>query len=109
MTGSKGPTPGAIAVSTTGTSVDLSELTTPGLCRICNLDSTNYVTYGLYDDAQSQFLPLGEILPGEEYVFRFSREFGDSLIGTGTDADNVHFRLKANTAACNVSVEAFEK
>lgn len=103
VSGTNGPTPGAIAVATTGTNVSFAALTTPGLCRLMNLDSTNYVTWGIYDGAF--FFPLGEILPGESYVIRLSRILGSESPGTGTGNS---LRMVANTAACNVAVEAFE-
>lgn len=97
----KGPVPGALDVTTSGTDVDLSELTTPGYCRIMNLDATNYVTFGIWDG--SDFHPLGEILPGETYPIRLSRSIG---LGVGTGYENL--RLVADTATCIVVVEAFE-
>jgi hypothetical protein len=101
VSGTDGPTPGAVSIATAGTDIDLSELTTPGLCRLMNLDATNYVEYGIWDG--TTFHELGEIGPGETYVLKLSRNIGD---GVGTDYENL--RLKANTAACVVIVEAFE-
>ena len=112
VSGSKGPTPGAFTASLLGTQVDLSELENPGLCRISNLDSDNFVEWGVYDG--NEFYPLGEILPGEFYVFRLSRFLGRSIgssdPGTGTfDLGTYRFMIKATVAPCNVSVEAFER
>lgn len=111
VTGRKGPVPGAIAVSTDGTDVDFGELTTPGLCRIQNLDPTNFVEYGIWEPATSTLYPLGELLPGETYILRLSRNLQEEYLGTGTgtSAPTNRLRFKANTAACNVVVEAFEK
>lgn len=106
--GTKGPVPGAITVTTGGTDVDLSELTTPGLGRIMNLDPTNFVTYGTYDPDTGRFYPLQEVLPGETYPLRLSRSLGQELVGTGTAGGNT-FRIKADTASCNVLLEIFEK
>lgn len=112
VTGTKGPTPGAITVSTAGTDVDLTALTTPGLCRIQNLeaDGGNYVSYGMWDPEGSKYLPLGELLPGESYVLRLARDIEEEYgTGTGTTgASTNRLRFKANTAACVVLVEAFE-
>lgn len=93
VTGTKGPVPGALAISTSGTTIDLSELTTPALCRIQNLDSTNYLEYGTYN--ASVWAPLGEILAGETYVIRLSRNLGT-------------LRLQANSSTLTAVVEAFE-
>lgn len=109
--GSKGPTPGALTVPTGGKIILFNELTTPGLCRLINYDQTNYVTYGIYDPDYDRFYPLGELLPGESYVLRLSRIFRQEYdgTGTGTSPPSCYFFMKANTAQCNVSVEAFEK
>lgn len=109
VTGTKGPTPGALTVTTDGKIVSLAELGTPGLCIIRNLDDTNYVEYGVYDGFE--FYPLGEVLPGEHYIIRLSRNFSESYLGTslGTDpAGTTSLMVKANTASCVVSVEAYE-
>ena len=95
MTGKKGPTPGAVTVATAGTNISFSELTTPGFVYIENLDSTNYVDYGAWTG--SVFYPIGELLPGEFHIIRLSRNVGTTL------------RMRANTAAVNVNVSAFEK
>ena len=110
VAGTKGPSPGAIAVSPAGTDVDLSELTTPALCRIQNLDDEHFVEFGIWDPEGNTFYPLGEILPGESYVLRLSRnlhqEFGT---GTGTSgAGTNRLRLKAWSVALDVLVEAFD-
>ena len=115
LSDTKGPTPGAITVALVGTDVDFSELTTPGYCRIANLEAkgdSSYVEYGVWDPEGARFYPLGEILPGQFYTIRFSRwlqeEFGSGS-GTGTaGADTNRFRLKAHGAASDVLVEAFE-
>lgn len=110
VSGTKGPTPGAITVALAGTDVDLSELTQPGLCRISNQDDTNFVEYGIREPGTNTFYPLGELLPGESYVLRLSRNIQEEYQGTGTGTSTatnfLHF--KANTAPVNVLVEAFE-
>lgn len=108
VSGEKGPVPGAISAAVLGTSVDLSQLTLPGLCRITNLDATNYVTVGILDP-DGDFYPLAEVLPGEFYILRLSRSLGQSWgVGTATTDSGCTLHIQANTAACNVVVEAFE-
>jgi hypothetical protein len=103
-----GPTPGSIAVSVAGVDVDLTQLTTPGMCRLQNLDVTNFVEYGIWDGVE--FIPLGEVGPLEQYVIKLSRRLGNSYgIGTGTTDSGNRLRLKADTAACKCVVEAFER
>ena len=109
--GALGPTPGAFLVSVDGTDVDLSQLTTPGLCRLSNQDGNNFVTYGLKDPVTNKFYPLGELLPGEFYVLRLSRVlgWGYSGSGTGTSGDDVNkLHFIADIDPCVVLVEAFE-
>lgn len=110
VSGAKGPTPGSFSASIAGTDVDLSNLTSPGLCRIANQDDTYSVDVGIYDPETARFYPLIRLLPGEFYVIRLSpnvqEEYGT---GTGTlGADTNRMRVKAITAAAQVSVEAFE-
>ena len=108
VTGTKGPVPGAISVTTAGVDVDFSELVQPALCKFTNLDSTNFVSYGIWDG--TSFYPLGELLPGESYPLRLSRDLGEEFgTGTGTTGAAINkLRFKANTATCDVSIEAFE-
>lgn len=81
----KGPSPGAITVAAGGTDVDFSHLTLVGLCWIQNLSTTDYVTFGIWDDDNNYFYPLGEILAGEYYPIRLSRYLGrKEALGTGT-------------------------
>lgn len=106
-----GPTPGAFTVDTFGVDVDLSQLTTPGLAWFHNMDADNYVEYGIYDPADDSFDPFGELLPGECFPIRLSRNFAEQYegTGTGTSAATKRLRFKANTASCRVRVDAFEK
>lgn len=108
----KGPVPGAITVDTFGTDVDLSELTNPGAILLQNLDANNYVEWGIYEDANNLFLPLGELPPGGPPAFFYlSRNAFEDYAGTGTGTTGPlnTLRLKANTASCIVMVSAFER
>lgn len=111
MTGTKGPTPAAIAVPTSGVDVYFNQLTTPGLCIITNLDATNYVEVGIRDPQTSLFYPLMEVGPGKSWPIYLSRNLGEQYTGsgTGTTTPENYVRLKANGAACNVQVDAFER
>lgn len=107
--GNKGPSPGAITATTDGTLVDLSQLTTPGLYVIHNRDTVNYVEIGIWDGID--FFPMDEVQAGEHYVKRFSRNLSEAYSGTspGTDpAGTTRVMIKANTADCEVSLEAYE-
>jgi len=107
----KGPTPGSITATVAGVNVDLSQLTTPGFCWIMNHDPTNYVEYGIWDPEGSKFYPLGELGPMEFVPLKLSRNIQrEYMTGTGTTgADTNRLRIKANTASCEVSVNAFER
>lgn len=112
MTGLDGPTPGTITCAVApGTDVDLSELSTPGMCFVQNLDATNYVTIGIRDPENNLFFPFMELLPGEFSVFRLSRSVEEEFAtGTGTVGANTNrIRVVANNSACNVFFAAFEK
>lgn len=111
VAGAKGPVPGAFTAEFPGgTDVDFSELTQPGMCRIANLDSTNFVTWGAYDPENQLFFPIGEILPGEFYPIRLSRllawEFGTGAGTVGPETNRL--RIRPSVADCEVLVEAFE-
>ena len=109
--GNKGPTPGSITVGVKLTTVDLSQLATPGICWMQNEDTVNYVEYGVYDPDSGVVLMLGEMLPGEFYVLRLSRWLGSEMTphtGTGTLGSGVLFVMKAVGAPCNVTVKAFD-
>lgn len=102
-----GPAPGQIIVATTGTDVSFSQLTLPGVVHLENFDPTNFFTYGIWDGAK--FQPLGEVLAGEQYILRLSRELGyDYITGTGTTGSGNTLRLKADTASIRAFVGAFE-
>ena len=107
-----GPTPGAVVVPVTGVDIDLSQLVQPGLCRIMNIDDTNFVTYGIWDADNSALYPLGELLPAESYIIRLSRQLGEKeAAGTGTGATNTlpcTLRFKADSDSVNILVEAFD-
>ena len=120
MTGEKGPGPGVVEISIAGTIIDLSEFTTPAFCRIQNIgrvdggtaDANTYVEYGVMDPETSIFYPLGEMLIGESYIIRLSRNiFEEYNTGTGTGTvgptTNTVF-MRASPANQNAVVEAFE-
>lgn len=109
VTLTEGPSPGYVLATVDGTDVDLSDLTTPGLCWVKNMDDTNFVSVGIWEPDTSHFYPLLELLPGEEYVVRLSRYVTEQFegTGTGTPTPNATLRLKANTASVPCSVEAF--
>ena len=111
VSAARGPTPGLVVVPILGIDVDLSGLTTPGLCRISNYDTTNFITYGIGDAVTNEFYPLGEVGPEESYILKLSRNLGSDLdsLTTGTGSGTKTLRLVADTAVCNCSVEAFEK
>ena len=109
-----GPTPGAISVSTAGTDVDLTELTTPGLCLLQNYSDTYTVQVGIWDPESVKFYPVIDLLPGEHYVIRLSEDLSEET-GTGdpgtalTGPRTNRLRLKAIAGAAIVMVGAFDK
>lgn len=108
VTGKNGPGPGALTVTTSGIDVSFTQFITPTLCWLMNLDQGNFVEFGMYDG--TNFLPLGELGPGEFYILKLSRNLGSSYgSGTAPPTTGKRLRLKANTASCVVVVNAFEK
>ena len=108
VSGIGGPSPGTIVATTAGVDVGFSQLLNPGLCRIMNLDTANYIEWGIHDGVK--FYPVGEVRPGECYVIRLAHLFGetDTAFGTGTVPSAAALHIKANGASCPVLVEAFE-
>lgn len=120
MTGAKGPSPGAIVCTTTGTQVDFSQLTRPTFCQITHLgraDGTDptdvdYVQIGIWDPATRKFYPMDEVWPGETYTRRLSRNLQEIYVGPGTGTaaggETARMMILANGASQNIKVEAFE-
>lgn len=110
VNGTKGPTPGAVTVDNAGTDVDLSELTTPGFCRISNQSLTGYLEYGIWDPETLVFYPFGEVHPGESYVLRLSRNIQEEYIGTGTGTTGAtnRIRFKGHEGSTTALIEVFE-
>lgn len=111
VTGTKGPVPGAITVALAGTDIDLSQLTTPGVCWMINVDQTNFVEIGIKEPATGFFYPFLELLPGIPALVVLSRNLLEEYTGTGTgtSAPTNKLHAKANGAPCVVRIEAFEK
>lgn len=111
MVGGGGPVPGQINVPVAGVNVGFATLDTMGgMCTLQNLDTVNFVTYGIWDSVTSKFLPLGELRPSEgPFLIRLSRELGREYgTGTGSTSSGDSLRLKADTATCKVVVNAFD-
>lgn len=110
VAGVMGPVPGALIVPVSGINIDFTGLTQPALCWMINLDETNFVTVGVSDPETVVFYPILELLPGECYAVRLSRNLSQELgTGTGTIGPSTNtLQLRADTASCNVRVEAFE-
>lgn len=113
LTTAVGPFPGATLVSPYGTNVDLSAFDTPGWVWIQNLDDTNYVELGIWDEQTLTFYPLFKIRPGKLMIAEFSenllQEYGTGT-GTGTKDYSManQFRMRAYNQPCWVRVDAFE-
>ncbi len=111
VSGTKGPTPGAVTVTTAGVEISLAALDTPGLCRVQNLDTTNIVILGIRNPDQSEFYPFMDLLPEETFVFRLSRYINQELeaTGTGTTGETNQLWALAENADCQLLVEAHDK
>lgn len=106
-----GPTPGQVLIDTDGTDITISQVTSPGWAWFKNLDATNYVQWGIWEDATTTFYPVGQLLAGESCIFRLSPYFGQEYSGTGTGTSSpgaYTLRFKADTADVKVQVRVFE-
>jgi hypothetical protein len=93
----RGAAPGGVTINTTGVDIDFGSLVGPSLCRIMHVGTTGIVEYG--KKAGGTFYPLGEMLAGETYVLRLSRNL---------EASSQTFHFKASAATIEVLIEAFE-
>lgn len=112
VSAAKGPTPGIVLAAETWTEVDLSLITTPGLCFVANLSSTIDVIFGVRDTASGEYYPVLDFLAGEGYPVRLSQFLGqelESASGTGTAGSGCTLAVKGIGGTAYVRVEAFEK
>lgn len=105
-----GPFPGTLSIPTAGRDIYFTEFE-PGWCFLHNLDDTNFVEVGIFDTITSRFHPLLELPPGKGFPVKLSRNLSEQYTGsgTGTTAPESYLRLKADTAACFVQIEAFKR
>lgn len=98
VSGNKGPVPGAMTVTDTAAAIDISQLETPGLCRLMNQDPTNRISVNV----------TMELMPGESYVIRLNQDYG--TLGTGSPSNLTDFTAETDPGVtANLLVEAFER
>ncbi len=81
-----------LSIGTSEENVSFGDVATPGLVCLHNLDSTNYVEYGMSDGGTMK--KLGKLIAGDKALFRL--------------AASTTLRMQANTAACKVRVFCLE-
>lgn len=123
MTGQKGPTPGALAVTALGgggTQVNFTALTTPGFCWVEHQgrvdgsasQSGDYIMMGMYDPVTRKFYPMLEWLPGMRLPLLLSRHLQETFLGPGTGSAGLgevaRMMLISYPVAQVLNVEAFE-
>lgn len=81
-----GAASGVQSVGTSAENIDGGDVSTPGYLFLKNLDSTNFVEFGV---DSSGFVKVGKIEAGEEACFRV--------------AASTTVQLKADTATCKVA------
>lgn len=81
-----------LSIATTAEDVSFGDVATPGLCVLHNLDTTNYVEYGMSDGGTIK--KLAKLSPGDVHMIRI--------------AASTTLRMQANTAACKVRVLCLE-
>jgi hypothetical protein len=123
MTGSKGPTPGAITVPVKGSGgiqITFAQLTRPGYCYIKHLgrddgsavQAGDYIDIGIYDPATHKFYPILEWRPKMGYPLCLSRNLQEIYLGPGTGtaagAETARLMAVAYPVPQKISVEAYE-
>lgn len=111
MVGRKGPTPGAITVSSAdaGTDVNFSELVEPGICFLYNVSSDFDVDYGPYDPDTDRWYPFWRLKPGKGAYMPFGPRFGQEVLTPGTGSHSgMTLRMRAVGGDAVVQVNAFE-
>lgn len=111
VSGAGGPYPGGVVIPTTGTDIDLTKLTAyGGFIHLENYDADNRFEWGIYDAEMNHYLPVGEVLPGEAYTWRLSRNFSEEFTqtGTGTSSGLRYLRCKAFGGTVRGFVGAFD-
>lgn len=107
----RGYGPGAVVATTDGVDISLAHLggETPGWCWIQNLDDTNDVTLGRWDQTNQLFYPVARFKPGEGYPIRLAADVDEEYTGTSSEpsANVSTLRLKASNAPCNCQVHLF--
>lgn len=102
------PAPGRVNVTPAGVLVDLSKLSTPGYYRIMNMSATSWIEYGIWVAGLSKFCPWGEMLPGESYTGRFSRNLMQEDTGSASVIDVDSIMLVSHGGNAEALLEAFE-
>lgn len=96
--GPAGPTPGYVLATLTGALIDLTKLINlGGLVWVQNTDPTNFIEICVYDPDSTKFYSFMELLPGEAFAWRMSRNYQNEFgAGTGTTGSNVQFYARVD-------------
>jgi hypothetical protein len=121
-----GPSPDTYVIPAAGIDLSFTQIlgniyapiTSPGWCWMCNLDPTNYVTWGMRDANAGTWYPIGELDPidsqgnAHPHLLKLSRFINEEMAGTGThqgvNVATLHFRPN-NRTACKVRICIFER
>lgn len=93
QTTARGGLPGFLMVGTSYEVISTADLVSPGLLLMKNLDTSNFVSWGVIGEAAgggtiTQFFPVGKLKPGEGYPWRLH--------------PSCNLYMKADNAACPV-------
>lgn len=81
-----------LAIGTSEENVSTTDITTAGFCVLHNLDSTNFVQYGMSDGGTMK--ATGRLKAGDVHFVRLD--------------NGITLRMKADTASCKVRIMIFE-
>ena len=112
MAGTRGDAPGLLLATVLhGTDVDLSALSSYGVCEIVNLDASNPVEVGIWDPSLERFYAPIIVSAGKSTIVELNPFLG-RVYGTGTGTGSIgsgeRLRIRAVGADCWVQVHAFE-
>lgn len=111
VSGTAGPVPGSIAVTEVGVNLDLSALTTPGLCYLHN-QGDYPINWGVMDPETGRFYALGTISPGKGAfpgkLYQFLGEYEIEGTGTGSFSSTYYMHFKAVGGASRLLAGVFE-
>jgi hypothetical protein len=111
MAGAKGPTVGALTITTAGEAISLAEVTDPGWCWLHNQSALYRISIGIREPDTDSYYPMLDLLPGMRLPVYLSTDLTEQYegSGTGTGVANNQLWAKAHGGSADLLVELFER